>query len=110
VKVESQKELFMSIPAFHFSEAFVFGIHEKLAVESSTEAQHILKVRKPGTLLLTPKIGTGKRLTCGPSLVRNTIRQESFLKAFGKDACGREHAIIRQKGCLCLEEEAFGNT
>jgi ribosomal protein S14 len=23
-------------------------------------------------------------------------------KAFGKDACGREHAIIRQKGCFAL--------
>jgi hypothetical protein len=32
----------------------------------------------------------------------DTIRQEIFLKAFGKDACGREHAIIRQKGCFVL--------
>jgi hypothetical protein len=52
--------------------------------------------------VLTPKIGIGSRLTCGPSLVRNTIRQEIFLKAFGKDACGREHAIIQQKGCFAL--------
>jgi hypothetical protein len=27
-----------------------------------------------------------------------------FLKAFVKDACGREHAIIRQKGCFALQE------
>jgi hypothetical protein len=25
-----------------------------------------------------------------------------FLKAFGKDACGQERAIIRQKGCFAL--------
>jgi hypothetical protein len=25
-----------------------------------------------------------------------------LLKAFGKDACGREHAIIRQEGCFAL--------
>jgi hypothetical protein len=25
-------------------------------------------------------------------------------KTFGKDVCGREHAIIRQKGCFALEE------
>jgi hypothetical protein len=30
------------------------------------------------------------------------MRQDIFLKAFGKDACGREHAIIRQKGCFAL--------
>jgi hypothetical protein len=33
---------------------------------------------------------------------KNTIWQEIFLKAFGKDACGREHAIIRQNGCFAL--------
>jgi hypothetical protein len=53
--------------------------------------------------MLTPKIGTGKRLTCGPSLVRKHHSAGIFLKAFGKDACGREHAIIRQKGCFALE-------
>jgi hypothetical protein len=47
--------------------------------------------------MLTPKIGTGKRLTCGLNLEENTIRQEVFLKAFGKDACGQEYIIIRQK-------------
>jgi hypothetical protein len=25
-----------------------------------------------------------------------------LLKAFGKDACGREHAIIRQSSCFAL--------
>jgi hypothetical protein len=34
--------------------------------------------------VLTPKIGTGKRLTC-----------EVFLKAFGKGVCGREYIVIR---------------
>jgi hypothetical protein len=32
----------------------------------------------------------------------NIVRQEIFLNAFGKDACGRERAIIRQKGCFAL--------
>jgi hypothetical protein len=31
----------------------------------------------------------------------------SFFEAFGKDACGREHAIIRQKDCLCLKKGSF---
>jgi hypothetical protein len=39
LKVESQKQLFMSIPAFRFQEAFGFWIYEKLAVKSSTEAK-----------------------------------------------------------------------
>jgi hypothetical protein len=30
------------------------------------------------------------------------FKQEVFLKAFGKGARGREHAIIRQKGCFAL--------
>jgi hypothetical protein len=57
--------------------------------------------------MLTPKIGTGKGLTCGPSLVKNAIRQENLLKGFGKDACGRQYAIIQQKDCLRLKKEAF---
>jgi hypothetical protein len=60
--------------------------------------------------MLTPKIGTGEGLTCGPSLEKNTIRQENLLKRFGKDACGRQYAIIRQKDCLRLKKEAFGDT
>jgi hypothetical protein len=52
--------------------------------------------------MLTPKIGTRKRLTCGPSLVREHHRQEVFLKAFDKDACGREYVVIRQKSCFTL--------
>jgi hypothetical protein len=60
--------------------------------------------------LLAPKIGTGKGLTCGPSLVKNAIRQENLLKGFGKDACGRQYPIIRQKECLRFKKEAFRNT
>jgi hypothetical protein len=51
--------------------------------------------------VLTPKIGTRKRLTCGPSLVkkyhsaRKIISEDSV-----KDACGRQCAIIRQRDCL----------
>jgi ribosomal protein S14 len=29
-----------------------------------------------------------------------------FLEAFGKDACGREHTIIRQGDCFALERES----
>jgi hypothetical protein len=51
--------------------------------------------------LLTPKISTGKELTCGPSLV---AKYHSSRKIFSedsvKDACGRQCAIIRQKDCL----------
>jgi hypothetical protein len=61
-------------------------------------------------MVLTPKIGTGKGLTCGPSLVKNAIRQEILLKGFGKDTCGWQYAMIWQKGCLHLKNEAFGNT
>jgi hypothetical protein len=64
----------------------------------------------PSCTLLTPKIGTGKGLTCGPSLVKNAIRQENLLKGFSKDACGRQYAIIQQEDCLRLKKEAFGNT
>jgi hypothetical protein len=30
---------------------------------------------------------------------KNTIRQEVFLKAFGRGVCGREYIVIRQEGC-----------
>jgi hypothetical protein len=60
--------------------------------------------------MLTPKIGTGKGLTCGPSLVKNAILRQNLLKGFGKNACGRQYAIIRQEDCLRLKKEAFENT
>jgi hypothetical protein len=41
--------------------------------------------------MLTPKIGTGKKLTFG---------RKNLLRGFGKDACGQQYAIIRQKDCL----------
>jgi hypothetical protein len=50
-------------------------------------------------LLLTPKIGTGKRLTCGPSLVEEHHSAEGFFKAFSRGVCGRGYIIIRQKNC-----------
>jgi hypothetical protein len=50
-------------------------------------------------ILLTPKIGTGKRLTCEPNLQKNTIRQEVFLKLFGRGVCGWEYIVIRQESC-----------
>jgi hypothetical protein len=51
--------------------------------------------------LLTPKNGTGERLTCGPNLVINTIRLGKISsKESVKDACGRQCAIVRQRGCL----------
>jgi hypothetical protein len=49
--------------------------------------------------MLTPKISTGKRLTCEPNWQKGTIRQEVFLKAFGRGVCGRECIVIRQKDC-----------
>jgi hypothetical protein len=58
--------------------------------------------------LLTPKIGTGKGLTCEPILVKTAIRQENLLKGFGKDACGRQYAIIRQKDYLRLQRMLSG--
>jgi hypothetical protein len=51
--------------------------------------------------VLTPKIGTGKGLTCGPSLVtKNHSAAKNLLRGFGKGACGRQYAIVRQKECL----------
>jgi hypothetical protein len=51
--------------------------------------------------LLTPKIGTGERLICGPNLVTNPIQQgEDFFRRFGRDACGRQFVSVRQKDCL----------
>jgi hypothetical protein len=51
--------------------------------------------------MLTPKIGTGKGLTCGPSLV---TKYHSTGKIFSEDsakgACGWQCAIIQQKECL----------
>jgi hypothetical protein len=34
--------------------------------------------------------------------------KKNLLRGFGKDACGRQCTIIRQKNCLCLKKEAFG--
>jgi hypothetical protein len=55
--------------------------------------------------MLTPKNGTGERLTCRPSLVINTSTLEKISsKESVKNACGRQCAIVRQKGCL---QESF---
>jgi hypothetical protein len=64
-----------------------------------------------GTSLLTPKIGTRKRLTCGPSLVRKTPFSKKFssrysvkMLAVGSTPSFGRRAVSR------LKEEAFGNT
>jgi hypothetical protein len=51
--------------------------------------------------MLTAKIGTGKGLTCGPSLVTKCHSTgKNLLRGFGKDSCGQKYTIIRQKDCL----------
>jgi hypothetical protein len=51
--------------------------------------------------VLTPKIGTGERLICGPNLVTNPVqRGEDFFRRFDRDACGRQFVSVRQKDCL----------
>jgi hypothetical protein len=50
-------------------------------------------------VVLTPKIGTGKRRHVSRIWQKNAIRQEVFLKAFGRGVCGREYIVIRQKNC-----------
>jgi hypothetical protein len=37
------------------------------------------------------------------------FRRKNLLRGFGKDACGRQYAIIRQKDCLRFKEDVFGN-
>jgi hypothetical protein len=34
---------------------------------------------------------------------KNTIRQEVFLKAFGRGVCGREYIVIQQESCSTVE-------
>jgi hypothetical protein len=53
--------------------------------------------------VLTPKIGTGKGLICGPSLVTKCHSAGNLLRGFGKNACGRQYTIIRQRECFALE-------
>jgi hypothetical protein len=36
--------------------------------------------------------------------------RKNLLRGFGKDACGRQYAIIQQKDYLCLKKEVFENT
>jgi hypothetical protein len=60
--------------------------------------------------VLTPKIGTGKRLTCGPSLVEKT----PFGKRFSSKHSVKTSAVgsvstFGRRAVLRLEEEAFGN-
>jgi hypothetical protein len=59
-------------------------------------------------VLLTPKNGTGERLTCGPSLVIKTIRLgKNVLKGIGK---GRLRSAVRHrstKGLFALLKEKF---
>jgi hypothetical protein len=52
--------------------------------------------------MLTPKIGIGKRLTCGPSLEKAPFGKRFSSKHSEKDVYGREYVIIRQRSCLTL--------
>jgi hypothetical protein len=58
--------------------------------------------------MLTPKNGTGKRLTCGPSLVmKYHSARKNFLRGFGK---GRLRSAMRcrsAKGLFALLKESF---
>jgi hypothetical protein len=53
--------------------------------------------------MLTPKIGTGKRMTCGPSLKKVPFGKRFSSKHSVKDVCGREYVIIRQRSCFTPE-------
>jgi hypothetical protein len=51
--------------------------------------------------MLTPKIGTGESLICGPNLVKKSRpAEEDFFRRFSRDGCGRQFASVRQKDCL----------
>jgi hypothetical protein len=58
--------------------------------------------------MLTPKNGTGKRLTCGPSLVmKYHSARKNLLRGFGK---GRLRSAMRcrsAKGLFALLKESF---
>jgi hypothetical protein len=65
---------------------------------------HFIRLR----LLLTPKNGTGERLTCGPSLVMNTIRLGKISsKESVKVACGQQCAIRSAEGLFALLKGKF---
>jgi hypothetical protein len=58
--------------------------------------------------MLTPKNGTGERLTCGPSLVMNTIWLGKISsKESVKVACGRQCAIRLAEGLFALLKGKF---
>jgi hypothetical protein len=61
--------------------------------------------------MLTPKIGTGKRLTCGPSLVRKTPFDRKFSSRYSVKmlAVGSTPSFDR-RAVSRLKEEAFENT
>jgi hypothetical protein len=52
--------------------------------------------------MLTPKFGTGKRLTCGSSLEKVPFGKRFSSKHSVKDVCGREYVIIRQRSYFTL--------
>jgi hypothetical protein len=49
--------------------------------------------------LLTPKIGTGKRLTCEPNLAEEHHSAGGFPQSIRRGVSGREYIVIRQKNC-----------
>jgi hypothetical protein len=53
--------------------------------------------------MLTPKIGTGGSLTCGPNLVKKSRPAEvDFFKRFGRDACGQQFCFRSARGLFAL--------
>jgi hypothetical protein len=58
--------------------------------------------------VLTPKNGTGKRLTCGSSLVMNTIRLgKNLLKGIGKGCLRSAMRHRSAKGLFALLKGSF---
>jgi hypothetical protein len=52
--------------------------------------------------MLTPEIGTGKRLTCELNLAEEHHSVEGFPQSIRY--CGREFIVIRQKNCSTGED------
>jgi hypothetical protein len=60
--------------------------------------------------MLTPKIGTGKRLTCGPSLVEKAPFGKRFSSKHSvKASVVGSMSSFSRRVVSHLEEEAFGN-
>jgi hypothetical protein len=80
-----------------------------LSIEQRREVLKWMKtLRFLDGYVLTPKNGTGERLTCGLSLVMNTIRPEKISsKESVKVACSRQCAIRSAEGLFALLKGEF---